>query len=66
MRSAKTAVICANLDRLEVYVGGAHFATLTPDRTGYPHLDYPPSFADFRPVETAADDSPYGRGIVND
>ncbi len=45
------AMICANLDRLEVYVGGAHFATLTPDRAGYPHLPYPPSFADFRAVD---------------
>ena len=45
------AMICANLDRLEVYVGGAHVATLTPDRAGYPHLDYPPSFADFRAVD---------------
>jgi beta-galactosidase len=45
------AMICANLDRLEVYVGGAHFATLTPDREGYPHLAYPPSFADFRVVD---------------
>jgi beta-galactosidase len=47
------AMICANLDRLEVYVGGAHFATLTPDRAGYPHLPYPPSFADFRAVDGA-------------
>ncbi len=45
------AMICANLDRLEVYVGGDHFATLTPDRAGYPHLAYPPSFADFRAVD---------------
>ncbi|HWN00874.1 MAG TPA: glycoside hydrolase family 2 TIM barrel-domain containing protein, partial [Streptosporangiaceae bacterium] len=43
-----TAMICANLDRLEVYVGGGHFATVLPDTDGYPHLDYPPSFADFR------------------
>ena len=35
------AMICANLDRLEVYVGGGHFATLTPDRAGYPHLRLP-------------------------
>jgi beta-galactosidase len=46
-----TAMICANLDRLEVYVGDEHVATLTPDREGYPHLDYPPSFADFRAVD---------------
>ena len=45
------AMVCANLDRLEVYVGGQHFATLTPDRAGYPHLAYPPSFADFRAVD---------------
>ena len=45
------AMICANLDRLEVYVGGEHVATLTPDRAGYPHLAYPPSFADFRAVD---------------
>ena len=44
------AMICANLDRLEVYVGGEHFATVTPDTAGYPHLGYPPSFVDFRPV----------------
>ena len=31
-------MICANLDRLEVYVGGAHFATVTPDTAGYPDL----------------------------
>ncbi len=35
------AMICANLDRLEVYVGGDHFATLTPDTAGYPHLRLP-------------------------
>ncbi len=48
------AMICANLDRLEVYVGGEHVATLTPDRAGYPHLPYPPSFADFRAVDSAS------------
>ena len=36
------AMICANLDRLEVYVGGEHFATVRPDTAGYPHLGYPP------------------------
>jgi beta-galactosidase len=45
------AMICANLDRLELYVGGQHFATVTPDTEAYPHLDYPPSFADFRAVD---------------
>jgi beta-galactosidase len=45
------AMICANLDRLELYVGGEPFATVFPDTDGYPHLDYPPSFADFRTVD---------------
>jgi beta-galactosidase len=45
------AMICANLDRLEVYVGGRPFATLTPDAAGYPNLAYPPSFADFSAVD---------------
>jgi beta-galactosidase len=44
-------MICANLDRLEIYVGGAHYATVTPDTADYGHLPYPPSFADFRPVD---------------
>jgi beta-galactosidase len=46
-----TVMICANLDRLELYVGGEHFATVLPDTDGYPHLGYPPSFADFRAVD---------------
>jgi beta-galactosidase len=45
------AMICANLDRLELYVGGELFAAALPDTDGYPHLDYPPSFADFRTVD---------------
>ena len=49
------AMICANLDRLEVYVGGAHFASVTPDASGdYGSLAYPPSFADFRGVDGSA------------
>jgi beta-galactosidase len=42
-----SAMICSNLDRLEIYVGGSHFATATPDTTNYGHLAYPPSFVDF-------------------
>jgi len=49
--SLPAAMICANLDRLEVYVGGAHFATLRPDTARYPGLDYPPSFVDFSTVD---------------
>jgi beta-galactosidase len=48
------AMICANVDRLEVYVGGMHFATVRPEVAGYRHLRYPPSFVDFRAVDAAA------------
>jgi beta-galactosidase len=49
--SLGSGMICANLDRLELYVAGQHFATLTPDAAGYPNLAYPPSFADFTAVD---------------
>jgi beta-galactosidase len=49
--SLRAAMICANLDRLEVYVGGEHFATVRPDTAGYPNLGYPPSFVDFGSVD---------------
>jgi beta-galactosidase len=49
--SLPTAMICANLDRLEIYVGGQHFATATPDTGDYACLDYPPSFVDFSTVD---------------
>jgi beta-galactosidase len=45
------ATIWSNLDRLEVYVGGTHFATATPDTTDFPHLPYPPSIVDFTGVD---------------
>jgi beta-galactosidase len=47
----KTAMICANLDRLVLWVGGVHYATVMPDAEGYPHLPYPPSFVSFRRVD---------------
>lgn len=43
----EAAMICSNLDRLEVYVGGRHFATLRPDTAAFPNLPHAPSFADF-------------------
>ncbi|MCW3840681.1 NEW3 domain-containing protein [Micromonospora yasonensis] len=45
------AMICSNLERLEVFVGGAHLATVTPDTTNYGNLPYPPSFVDFSAVD---------------
>jgi beta-galactosidase len=52
--SLPAAMICANLDRLELYVGGAHYATVTPDTGNYPHLPYPPSFVSFAQVDGSA------------
>jgi hypothetical protein len=49
--SLPSAMICSNLDRLEVYVGGQHFATVLPDTADYGYLDYPPSFVDFGAVD---------------
>jgi beta-galactosidase len=49
--SLPAAMICANLERLEVYVGGSHLASVTPDSGEYGSLAYPPSFVDFRGVD---------------
>jgi beta-galactosidase len=40
------AMIATNCDRLEIYVGGRHAATGTPDTGGLGHLAHPPVFAD--------------------
>ncbi|HEY3955667.1 MAG TPA: glycoside hydrolase family 2 TIM barrel-domain containing protein [Streptosporangiaceae bacterium] len=37
-----TATIWSNCDTIKVYLNGAPQATLSPDTTGYPNLDYPP------------------------
>jgi beta-galactosidase len=47
-------MICSNADRLEIYVGGVHYATAAPDTAGYGHLPYPPFFADFTGVDSSA------------
>jgi beta-galactosidase len=52
--SLPSAMICANTDRLEVYVGGVHFCTARPDTADYGSLAYPPSFVDFREVDGPA------------
>jgi beta-galactosidase len=48
------AMICSNLDYLKVYVGDELLATVEPDRAGYGHLPYPPSFVDFSAVDGSA------------
>jgi beta-galactosidase len=52
--SLPTAMICANLDELKVYVGGDLFATASPDTARYGSLPYPPSFVSFAAVAAAS------------
>jgi beta-galactosidase len=40
------AAIFSNCDRLELRINGKLHASLLPDREGYPHVQYPPFFAD--------------------
>lgn len=42
----KHAAIFSNCDRLEILVGGKKKASVLPDRSGFPHLKYPPFFCD--------------------
>jgi beta-galactosidase len=42
------AMIATNCDKLVISVGGKRHATVHPDREGFPHLLYPPAFADLR------------------
>ena len=42
----KRAAIFSNCDRLEIFVGGKHLATVKPDREKFEHLAYPPFFCD--------------------
>ncbi len=45
------AMICSNCERLEVYIGGVHHSTVTPDVENFGHLAYPPSFVDLTTAE---------------
>ena len=40
------ASIFSNCERLEVFVGNTHHATLLADKENYPHTKYPPFFVD--------------------
>jgi beta-galactosidase len=42
------AAIFSNCERLELLIDGKPHATLHPDRAGFPHLLYPPFFADLK------------------
>lgn len=47
----ESAMICSNCERLEVFVGGEHRATVRPDTQGFAHLPYPPFFVDLSLTE---------------
>jgi beta-galactosidase len=40
------SMFATNCDRLEIFAGGTHLTTATPDRKRFGHLAYPPAFAD--------------------
>jgi beta-galactosidase len=40
------AMLGTNCDRLEIFLGGRHHATATPDTATFGHLAHPPAFAD--------------------
>jgi beta-galactosidase len=40
------AAIFSNCERLELFIDGKPYATLQPDRANFPHLRYPPFFAE--------------------
>ncbi len=42
------AAIFSNCERLELFINGKQHAVLHPDRAGFPHLRYPPFFADLK------------------
>lgn len=48
------ATIWSNCDRLEAYLDGSHFATLTPDAADYPYLAHPPFYLDVSQIDGAS------------
>jgi beta-galactosidase len=40
------SMFATNCDRLEIFAGGIHLATSTPDRRRFGHMAHPPAFAD--------------------
>ncbi len=42
----KNAVVFSNCDRLEIFIDGEKKSEALPDRTGFPHLKYPPFLCD--------------------
>ncbi|WP_273846797.1 glycoside hydrolase family 2 protein [Rubrobacter calidifluminis] len=44
----ENALIWSNCDRLELFVGEEHYASVEPDSDSFPHLRYPPFRVDLR------------------
>jgi beta-galactosidase len=49
------AAIFSNCERLILSIDGKTMATIEPDRTNYPHLKYPPFFADLKLADSKMD-----------
>jgi beta-galactosidase len=60
------AVIWSNCDRIEAYLDGAHYASLAPDTTTYPHIGHPPFYLDTTGVDAPAQPDLRLDGYVGD
>ena len=56
------SMFATNCDRLELFVGGLPWLTVTPDTKGFGSLRYPPAFADLSGANAAAG-TPAGSGL---
>jgi beta-galactosidase len=50
----QNATIWSNCETLEAYVDGAHYATLSPDATNFPHTAHPPFYLDTTKLNASA------------
>lgn len=49
--AGKNVSIFSNCDKLKLYINGKQHAVLTPDKTNFPNIKFPPFFADFNNLE---------------
>lgn len=54
----RNAAIFSNCERLDLFINGAHAATVRPDREHYPHLAYPPFVCDLEIADEVAKSKP--------
>jgi beta-galactosidase len=60
------AMIWSNCDRIEAYLDGAHYASLAPDTTTYPHIGHPPFYLDTTGLNASAEPDLRLDGYVGD